>query len=124
MPDSNSFSRRNFLLSSSAAMAASAASAPPLAAQGGRKLKVGLVDTGGRGTGTWGKPVQDGYSDVVEFVGLCDINGKRVKVAQGMIGTSAPTFTDFDEMVKTTNPDAVMITTPCGTHWRYIVRGL
>ena len=62
--------------------------------------------------------------DIVQFVGLCDINGKRVKAAQQMIGTNAPTYTDFDQMVKETKPDAVMVTTTCATHYRYVVRSM
>jgi predicted dehydrogenase len=112
------------MIESGAAVAATAIASNRLGAQTNKPLKLALIGTGNRGTHTWGIPVAKNYSDVVQFVGLCDINSKRVKVAQQMIGTSAPTFTDFDEMVKTTNPDAVMITTPCGTHWRYIVRGL
>ena len=114
--------RRDFIQISGAGMAAAAAS--PVSAQGGKPLRLALVGTGNRGTMTWGIPVAKGYTDAVQFVGLCDINPKRVKVAQGMIGTSAATFTDFDEMVKQTKPDAVMVTTTCGTHYRYVVRSM
>ncbi len=38
------------------------------------KKRIAMVGTGHRGTGFWGKTVVDNYSDVVEFVGLCDIN--------------------------------------------------
>ncbi len=118
----SSLTRRKFIAGTSAALAAAAAS--PLAAQARKPLRLALVGTGSRGTFTWGIPIVKGYKDVVEYVGLCDINSKRVKVAQGMIGVSAPTFTDFDEMVKTTKPEAVMVTTTCGTHYRYVVRAM
>ena len=66
MSESNSVSRRSFVLQGGAAVAAAVTSnPPPLAAQGRPRLRVAIVGTGGRGTGTWGKPVQDGYSDVV-----------------------------------------------------------
>jgi predicted dehydrogenase len=120
-----SMTRRNFLASSGAVLAASATpfAASPLKAQQ-KPLKLALVGTGSRGTFTWGIPVAKNYSDVVQFVGLCDVNGKRVKVSQGMIGTNAPTYTDFDKMVQETKPDAVMVTTTCGTHWRYTTRAM
>ena len=89
-----------------------------------KKLKVAIVGTGSRGSHTWGKAVVEHHSDVVEIVGLCDINKKRVEVAQKLIGTSAPTFADFDEMVKTTRPDSVIVTTVDSTHYKYIVRAL
>ena len=41
-----------------------------------------------------------------------------------MIGINAPTFTDFDRMIKETRPDRVIVTTPDGTHARYIIRAL
>jgi predicted dehydrogenase len=117
MPD---LSRRHFLMSSGAALAGSAAGM----AQGRKRLRMALVGTGGRGTHTWGKPVIEWFKDDVEIVGLCDINGKRVKASQAMLGIDVPTFTDFDAMVKTVKPDRVMVTTVDGTHARYIVRAL
>ena len=121
-PDTHSsFSRRGFLATAGATLASSAL---PLAAQGTKRLRLALVGTGSRGTLTWGVPVAKGYGDILEFVGFCDINSKRVRVAREMIGSSAPVFTDFDEMVRTTKPDAVMITTPCATHYRYVIRSM
>ncbi|MCX6625555.1 MAG: Gfo/Idh/MocA family oxidoreductase [Acidobacteria bacterium] len=117
----SSLSRRNFIAGAGATLAAMSG---PLAGQSPKRLRLALVGTGMRGTLTWGIPVAKGYGDIVEFVGLCDINAKRVKASQGMIGTSAPVFTDFDLMVKQTRPDAVMITTTCATHYRYIVRAM
>jgi predicted dehydrogenase len=118
--DKSSLSRRNFIAAAGAALAA----APDRLAAQKPKMRLALVGTGMRGTLTWGIPVAKGYGDIVEFVGLCDINSKRVKVAQEMIGTSAPVFTDFDLMVKQTKPDTVMVTTPCGSHYRHIIRGM
>ncbi|MCC7499296.1 MAG: Gfo/Idh/MocA family oxidoreductase [Bryobacterales bacterium] len=114
-------SRRNFVVTTGATLAAASSGA---ASQSSKRLRLALVGTGMRGTLTWGIPVAKNYSDVVEFVGLCDINSKRVKMSREMIGVNVPVFTDFDEMVKTTRPDAVMITTICATHYRYIVRSL
>ena len=73
--------RRKFIASSSAALAATACSSNfSTAAQ--RKLRMAIVGTGSRGTFTWGQEVVKGYSDVVEIVGLCDHNGKRVEAAK------------------------------------------
>jgi len=122
----HSLTRRNFLAGTGAVVATAATPFATMltAAQGGKKLRVATVGTGSRGTLTWGIPVVKGYSDIVEFVGLCDINRKRVNVAKSMMGISAPVFTDFDEMIRQTKPDAVIVTTVDGTHWRYIVRAL
>lgn len=123
--NNSSFTRRAFIVASGAALAATATSVVnlPLEAQP-RRLRMAIVGTGNRGCLTWGREVVAGYSDVVEIVGLCDINGKRVVAAQKLIGTNAPTFVDFDRMIKETRPDTVMVTTIDATHARYIIRGL
>jgi len=118
-------SRRAFIAGGSAALAGTALSASsPFAMAQPKRLKIALVGTGNRGSLTWGQDVVKGYSDVVEIVGLCDKNSKRVEAAKKLIGINAPTFTDFDRMVRETNPDTVMVTTIDGTHASYIVRAL
>ncbi len=115
--------RRKFIANSSAALAATACSTNfSIAAQ--RKLRMAIVGTGSRGTFTWGQEVVKGYSDVVEIVGLCDHNGKRVEAAKKLIGISAPTFTDFDRMIREVKPDTVTVTTVDGTHAKYIIRAM
>jgi len=88
------------------------------------KLKVALVGTGSRGSTMWGKTVTDDYGDVVEFVGLCDINTKRMAFSKQYIGVTCPTFTDFDEMVTKTKPDAVIVTTTDCFHAKYACRAM
>lgn len=88
------------------------------------KRKLALVGTGIRGLTMWGKPVKDEYGDLVEFVGLADINPLRVAFAKKYMEVSCPTFTDFDEMVKTTKPDAVIITTVDCFHAKYACRAM
>jgi hypothetical protein len=36
----------------------------------------------------WGRPIAQEYSDIVGFVGLCDINPKRVEAAKQLIGVT------------------------------------
>src|SRR6266851_4468141 len=121
-----SITRREFIAKSGAAIAATAIpvnNLSPASSAPGR-LRVTIVGTGSRGTFTWGKPIVENYSDVVENVGLCDINSKRVEVAKSMIGSKAPAFVDFDKMVKEVRPDVVVVTTIDATHYRYIIRAL
>jgi predicted dehydrogenase len=127
MPEENKsgLTRRQFLSESTATLAATAvASRSTLAAQASTRLKLAIVGTGSRGASAWGKPLVDSYSDIVEIVGLCDINGKRVMAAKALIGSEAPTYTDFDRMVRETNPEVVLVTTVDATHYRYIIRAL
>ncbi|MFY0685749.1 MAG: Gfo/Idh/MocA family oxidoreductase [Cyclobacteriaceae bacterium] len=119
-------SRRNFLATSGAFAAGSFLSHPSISsiiAQNG-KLKVALVGTGIRGITFWGKRVQDGFSDKVEFVGLCDINKGRLAYGKKHIGADCPTFTDFDKMMKEAKPDMLMVTTVDATHDEFIIKGL
>jgi len=91
-----------------------------------KKLKVALVGTGSRGSGTWGANLVQPYEDYVEMVGLCDINPKRVEYAKKFIETNAPTYVakDFDRMVLETKPDAVIVTTVDCFHAEYAIRAM
>lgn len=112
MADDN-VSRRGFV----AAMAAGALEGAP------RRLRLAQIGTGSRGV-HWGGDLIRNFSDVVEVVGLCDINPKRVEVAREMIGSHAPTFVEFDRMIATVKPDAVLITTTDSSHAGYIIRAM
>ena len=89
-----------------------------------KKLRVVLTGTGIRGTSFWGKRLVDQYSDILEFVGLCDINPGRLQYALKYMGVSCPVYTDFDKMIAETKPDLVIVTTKDSTHHQYIIRGL
>lgn len=88
------------------------------------KKKVAMVGTGHRGTGMWGEPVIKEFGNIIEFVGLCDINLGRVETAKKMLGVSCPTYTDFDKMMKDVKPDMLIVTTVDGTHNEFIVKGM
>lgn len=90
----------------------------------GRKQRLAMVGTGHRGTGMWGASVLQAYPEYVEFVGLCDTNPGRMETAKKMMGTACPSFTNYEEMLRTTKPDAVIVTTPDGLHHSFIVKAL
>lgn len=123
MSDSNPLTRRQFVKVGSAA-ATSLLMNPSLAPAVPGRRRYAIVGTGDRATGMWGRALVGRYSDVLEFVGLCDINSKRVTVAREVIGVDCPTFTNFDEMCDTTKPDLLMVTTVDAFHGEYIVKGL
>jgi len=115
--------RREFVKTTGAALAASAVAGPSIASAAAKK-RYAIVGTGVRATGMWGRAVAEGYSDVVEFVGLCDPNPKRLEAAKGMMGVSCPGFTDFDRMCDEARPETLMVTTVDAYHSEYIVRAL
>jgi len=86
----------------------------------GRKLKVALVGTGVRGCSTWGRTLVKKYSDVLEMVGLCDVNPKRLDYAKQYMGATCPVYIDFVRMIKETKPDTVVVTTTDCFHAKYI----
>jgi predicted dehydrogenase len=125
MSDSNFLTRREFVKASGGAAAASLLSInpSPAPARTGRR-RYAIVGTGDRATSMWGRPLVRRYADVLEFVGLCDINPKRAAVAKELIGVDCPTFTSFDEMCDRARPDLLMVTTVDAFHGEYIVKGL
>ncbi|MCB0450165.1 MAG: Gfo/Idh/MocA family oxidoreductase [Confluentibacter sp.] len=117
-------SRRQFLASISILAAYSAFPLSAFNFGTSKKLRVVLVGTGIRGTSFWGKRLVDAYSDILEFVGLSDINPGRLEYAKKYIGVNCPTFIDFDKMLKSTKPDLIIVTTVDATHHEFIIKGL
>jgi predicted dehydrogenase len=124
MSDSQNLSRREFVKTAgSAAAAVPLLSLNPSLGQTARR-RYAMVGTGDRGSGMWGRALAERYADVLEFVGLCDINPKRVVAAKEMMGVNCPTFTNFDEMCEKTKPELLMVTTVDAFHSQYIIKAL
>jgi predicted dehydrogenase len=118
---------RRAFLGTSAAFVSGTLISSPLAVNAlskGNKIKAVLVGTGVRGTSFWGKTLVEDFPDIIEFVGLCDINPGRLEYARGYMGVSCPTFSDFGEMIRETQPDLVIVTTKDSTHHEFIIKGL
>lgn len=94
------------------------------ASSSGVKKRVAIVGTGHRAEGMWGKLVLSEFSDIIEFVGLCDINPGRVETVKQMLQLTCPTYTDFDKMMKDTKPEILIVTTVDGNHHEFIVKGM
>lgn len=124
IPIETGVSRRSFLYSVSMLAAGTAMSVPAGAFGAAKKLRIVLVGTGVRGVSFWGKRLVEQYPDLLEFVGLCDINPGRVKYAKEFMKVSCPVFTDFDKMITQTKPDLVIVTTKDSNHHEFIIKGL
>jgi predicted dehydrogenase len=118
--------RRDFLINTSMASAGLILSQSPISSLASTrpKKRIAMVGTGHRGTGFWGKTVVDNYSDVIEFVGLCDQNPGRLAFAKSRIGVSCPTFTDFAAMMKSVKPEVVIVTTMDSNHDEFIIKAM
>ena len=92
----------------------------------GKKLRLAMVGLGHRAYGMWGKSVLADYSDIVEFVGMCDTNPGRLELVPKAIGVGkdCKSYTDFDKMLRETKPDMLIVTSVDSTHDEFIVKGL
>jgi predicted dehydrogenase len=128
----NSMSRRKFLAVSGAIAGTSLASPASNLYAGTNNIRVtpsarkriALVGTGIRGMRMFGQDIVRNYSDYAEFVALCDINPGRLAAAKNMIGVDCPTYTDFDRMMRETNPELVFVITDDDAHEHLINRAM
>jgi predicted dehydrogenase len=125
----NNFSRRKFITTTGTVVAGSVLLGSAVAEAGCKtndikKKRYAMVGTGHRGSSMWGVDVLKDYSDYVEFVGLCDKNKGRVETVQKMLGVTCPTFTNFEEMMRTVKPEILIVTTMCSTHNEFIIKGM
>ncbi|MGA2976095.1 MAG: Gfo/Idh/MocA family oxidoreductase [Spirochaetia bacterium] len=88
------------------------------------------VGTGSRASFYY-KAIAGEYKATSELVAFCDVNQTRMNCANRLLADTygqkpVPTFTSerFDEMVKTTKPDVVIVTSIDRTHHRYIIRAM
>ncbi len=117
--------RRNFLRAVSLLAAGSMMPLPSSAfGLGGKKIRVALVGTGVRGINFWGKRLVDTYPDLIDYVGLSDINPGRLAYGKTYMGVDCPVFLDFTTMIKNTKPHLVIVCTTDATHHEYIIKGL
>lgn len=116
--------RRTFLGYTAAAGAALMLHPFESFAAGGKKARLVLVGTGHRGSGFWGSQLIKSFSDVTEFVGLCDINPGRLAYAKQAVGVNCATYTNFKQMLQETKPDYVIVTTVDAEHDEQIVTAL
>ena len=83
-----------------------------------------IVGTGGRGIQSYAMPLVSDYGDCAELSGVYDINWKRAELVSDLVGKPIPVFNDFDEMIRTCKPDAVIVTTKDCEHSTYAIRAM
>jgi predicted dehydrogenase len=115
--------RREFVTVAGGAAVASLVAGKTGAAPAARR-RYAIVGTGVRGVGMWGRPLVERYGDVLEFVGLADVNPLRAEAARKQIGVSCPTFTSLEEMLDKAKPDLLCVTTVDAYHVDCIVKAL
>ena len=95
----------------------------------GPRKKFVIVGNGGRSR-MYQEAINGEYKDYAELVAVCDKNPGRVALAQarsekaGAKRPAAYAHTDFDQMIRDTKPDTVIVTTVDATHNEYLVRAM
>jgi predicted dehydrogenase len=116
--------RRKFIEASSITALGALVLSPMTSFAGIHKKRLALVGTGIRGMRFWGDTVKKNYGELVEFVGLCDLNPGRMQYAKQRMNVDCATFTDYVQMLKTVKPDIVIVTTVDAEHDTQIIRAL
>jgi len=88
------------------------------------RRKFVVVGTGSRGIGMWVQPMLERYRDEVEPVGLYDINPGRARACNKILNSSIPVYESFDEMLRTSGADSMVVASADATHAEYVVRGI
>src|SRR6266481_1762333 len=100
MSDVPTPTRREFVKAAGSAALGASLFPPGPPADAAAKRRYAIVGTGRPRRGMWGRDLVQRYPDLLEFVGLCDRNPIRTQAAKTYMGVTAPTFTNFDEMIE------------------------
>ena len=71
----------------------------------------------------FGPPIHNRFAATAALIGIYDPNSARAHYLSQLCG-GTPVFADFDEMLRQTAPDAVIVTTMDSTHHDYVIRTL
>jgi len=77
----------------------------------------------GRALDTYGRPIAERGRHAAKLVGVYDPNSIRARYVSQQCG-GAPVYADFDDMLKETRPDLVVVTTMDRYHHDYIIRAM
>ena len=82
-----------------------------------------LAGASSRALHMYALPVLEHYRDSANLVGIFDVNSTRAAYVSSACD-GVPVFADFDEMLRQTAPDTVVVTTVDRYHHEYIIRAL
>jgi predicted dehydrogenase len=131
----DSISRREFLTATSASLllagCARIQGGPAGAARPAHSGKTRYAHVGvGSRSSFYRGALNKSYAEHGEYVGFCDVNLGRLRMAQAdcktVTGRDVPIYdaADFGKMIAETRPDIVIVTTVDGYHHDYIIRAM
>ena len=88
-----------------------------------KKIKVGIIGTGARGTLSFGKGLQKHPEDV-EITAMCDKNPLRLKGSKSILGIDVEEFYSHETLLQKADCDTVIVTTPDFTHEQITIDAL
>ena len=83
-----------------------------------------IVGAGSRVLSMFVKGLADKIGKTLEITGVYDLNRTRCEYYKKQLGDMLTVYSDFDVMLDTEHPDAVIVGTVDSTHKEYIVRSL
>jgi predicted dehydrogenase len=83
-----------------------------------------FVGASSRGSHMYIYPLANEFSDCGQIVGLYDLNNKRSEVVRQKSGLDFPIYNSFEEMVKDSKPDIVVITCKDSEHHTYAIKAM
>ncbi|CAG7637950.1 Gfo/Idh/MocA family protein [Paenibacillus allorhizosphaerae] len=84
-----------------------------------------IVGAGVRALSMFARPLVSELGAFAKLVGICDVNLKRAETMSRLCGGSGiAVFDDFDNMLKSTQPDTIIVTTIDRNHHEFIIRAL
>ncbi len=86
-------------------------------------VKYGIVGIGAMGS-THAKNINDGKINDAKLVAVCDINEERIKWAEANLDSGVKKYTDYDEMLRDKEIDAIIIATPHYDHPPMAIKSL
>jgi predicted dehydrogenase len=86
------------------------------------RTRYALVGAGARGIEMFADPIAGRFADVAELVGVYDVNPIRARAVARRAGATA--FDTFDDLLRGSRPDVVIVASVDATHHRYIVQAL
>lgn len=88
-----------------------------------KKIKIGIIGTGSRGTLSFGKGFQN-YPNEVQITAMCDKNPLRLKGAKSILGIDVEEFYSHETLLQKADCDTVIVTTPDFTHEQLTIDAL
>lgn len=87
------------------------------------KKRFALIGASARGRYMYAGPFTKELSDIIELVGIYDINYGRAKLSAEACG-GVPVYESFEELMEKAKPDAIVVVTVDKYHAEYIIKGL